>query len=112
MSIFCLNSIHIKNRKSTYHRTQCYYAESLTKAKTNIDQQWYGFKVDIKLIDFMTAKHLVLELAHPTCYKNHRSENSNNTLEKHVDAEPATGRIARQMRAQKEIANQSLIENR
>ena len=39
MSIFCLNSIHIKNRKSTYHRTQCYYEESLNKAKTDIDQK-------------------------------------------------------------------------
>ena len=29
---------------------------------------------------------------------------------KHFDAEPATGRIARQMQAQNEIANQSLIE--
>ena len=66
----------------------------------------------MNIIDFMTAKHLVLKLAHPACYNNHRSELSNNTLEKHVDAEPATGRIARQMRAKTEIANQSLIENR
>ena len=28
----------------------------------------------MNIIDFMTAKHLVLELAHPACYNNHRSE--------------------------------------
>ena len=48
-----------------------------SRSKANIDKTKHvvDLYVDMNMIDFMTAKHLVLDLAHPTCYNNHRSEN-------------------------------------
>ena len=57
----------------------------------------------------MTATQVVLELVHPTGY-NKKQSKYNNTIKQHLDGEPATGRITRQMQAQNEIANQSLFE--
>ena len=54
----------------------------------------------MKIINVMTAKHLVLELAHPTGYNKNRSgKHYNNAIEKHLESEPAKGRIARPMQA-------------
>ena len=58
-----------------------------------------------------TANNLVVELAHPIGYKKKRSEHMYYYIvAKYIHAEPATGRIARQIEAQNERANQSVIE--
>ena len=46
------------------------------RSKANLDKitNVIDLHVDMKIINFMTANHLVLEFAHPTDYKKHRSE--------------------------------------
>ena len=46
------------------------------RSKANLDKitNVIDLHVDMKIINFMTANHLVLELAHPTDYNKHRSE--------------------------------------
>ena len=48
------------------------------RSKANLDKitNVIDLHVDMKIINFMTAKHLVLELAHPADYNKHRSEKS------------------------------------
>ena len=46
------------------------------RSKANLDKitNVIDLHVDMKISNVMTAKHLVLELAHPADYNKHRSE--------------------------------------
>ena len=79
---------------------------NLDKIKNVID-----LYVDRKIINFRTPRNIVVQLAHSTKQNIKRAEKQyNNVIAKYINAEPATGRIARQIEAQNEIANQSVIE--